>query len=645
MPTVLGWDSETTNGFVQCLVNSRGTFAEESDTLTLLDFLFDEGLGVDYNVFWNVRFDFGAIIKPWVLEQAPTLKANHRRKMALNKEIALLDAKAFVDEKRSKDDRLRRRAALAEIRDLESVERFDVGKYRILYIPKKGFRITRAQRKRGRNSVTFFDAMVFYATGIEDAAALDPTAKKYLGQHKTAADEGVDVARLGSEEGYYKAHREPILRYCLRDSQLTARLFEMTIAGFDRIHVPFPKEPWSRASVGREILKRSGVLETTRKAYAKLAKTGHARIWEQAYAGACILTRGVGAWPDVSKWDINSAYPAAMEIFPSLEGAYLVGRDDPRFDRCFFRFFEIDLVPTPRRALRGNDGGRDNLLYHEGGEPRRVCVTALDLKAFDLWGDSYTIVDAVGVVTPSTDRPLALMRELYRRKSEVKEEFGDDSVEYLNAKIPLNGVYGILAQSRPREGRFTNFIYAAYITAYCRLALWTKTKEIQESGGTVLAQMTDGLFVSGLPSLPEPSKDLGAWDVEFEGLVVLFANGLYYVPKKATPRFDGLKKRGAPDLTVAALMASDRPYVTTARTRPLGLKQGIIRGTPELIGVFAEETKTLCPARMLEDSGLRMSADLRAAPLSAFFNRSWVLEHRTPTEAHMPHRVLEVAAE
>ncbi len=674
---VIGWDTETTLGYVKLLASSDGASLDAGtapaearivgvaetgdrdhpervsvatlDTLALLDLLFAEGMRADYNVFWNVRFDFAAIFKPWVVAQGARLKENHRRRLRLSKELALLEASRLAFgapmDARAVAERIRRRAIVEELDALESVEHFDLGRYRVKYIPKKGFQITRARRQRGKNSVTFFDAMVFYATGLEDSARLDTMARRYLGSHKTAAEEGIDVALLGSVEGYYEAHREAIVRYCRQDASLTARLFSLTVDGFERIGFPFPDRPWSRASVGREMLRSGveglvpeGVLEPTRETYEKLRHSGHARLWVNAYAGACILTRGVGSWDDVSKWDVNSAYPWAMALFPSLDGAYLVGPDDPRFAGCFFRFYEIELTPTPRRALRDRDGSGDHLLYHHGGERRRVCVTGADLETFDLWGDPYRIVEAVGVVTPSKERPLAFLRDLYRRKSEIKAQYGEDSVEYLNAKIPLNGVYGILTQSRPREGRYTNYIYGAYITALCRRELWRKARELEALGGTVLAYLTDGLFVSGLPSLPAPSKDLGGWDVEDVGLVTLFANGIYVAKGK-------LRKRGAPHLTVEALMRSDRPYVTTRKTNPLGLKAGILQACPERIGVFEEEAKTLCPARMLEESGLRMRPDLRAAPLSAFFTERWFLDHRTPTEAHLPPNLLPVEAE
>lgn len=622
---MLGWDTETPGGYVGLLCSSDGLEVETHATVPLLDALFARGYAYDYNVFWNVRFDFGAIVKPWVVERSVALKANHRRRMALDKELRLLDAKRFVEGEPTHDDRLRARALKREIATLESVEHFDLGVYRVLYIPKKGFRVTRTRRQRGRNSVTFFDAMPWYATGIEEAAGLDRISRRYLGEHKTEADEGIDRAAIGSVPGYYEAHRDAIKRYCRHDAELTARLFALTVEGFSNLDIPFPKEPWSRASVGREILKRSGVLEATRARYAKLRLTPHATFWERAFAGACILTRAAGSWPDVSRWDINSAYPYGMIDFPSLDGAYLVTWGSPEFSSCYFRFYKVRLVPTPRRALHDRDRANERLVYHDGGPMRVAYVTQHDLDAFDAYGDRYEILDGVGVVCPSDDKPLSFVADLYRRKSEVGARFGKESVEYLNVKIPMNGIYGILTQSKPREGRYTNLIYGAYITALTRKMLWLKAKELTERGGTVLSYMTDGLFVADLPSLPHPSDELGGWDVEEPSLVTLFANGLYVHKGK-------LKRRGAPYLDVGGLMACERTEVTTTKSRPLGLKQAIIQGRPEDIGIFFDESKTFNPSSMLEESGLRVPDDLRSAPLSSFFTRSWLLEHRTADE-------------
>jgi len=208
---VLAWDTETRDGYVACLVNSDGQFVETADTRTLLDFLFDAGQDADYNVFWNIRFDFGAIIKSWVVANGGRLKENHRRAIKARQEIALLSAKVTVEGgTASAEDAARGLALVEELEGLESVEHFDLGDYRLMYIPKKGFRLTKAGPAHRKKAVHFFDAMGWYSTGISEAAQLERAAAEHLNAHKSAEDEGIDVGKINSDPTYYDERRDAI---------------------------------------------------------------------------------------------------------------------------------------------------------------------------------------------------------------------------------------------------------------------------------------------------------------------------------------------------------------------------------------------------------------------------------------------------
>ena len=65
---VIGFDTETYKGYVKVLTDSKGKYLESSDTMKLLDFLYNEGKNSDYNVFYNIEYDLGSIIKPYVIE-------------------------------------------------------------------------------------------------------------------------------------------------------------------------------------------------------------------------------------------------------------------------------------------------------------------------------------------------------------------------------------------------------------------------------------------------------------------------------------------------------------------------------------------------------------------------------------------------
>ena len=600
--------------------------------------LFERGRRADYNVWWNVRFDAGCIFKPWAVERVDAWRENRRKLLRIGKEVALLSAAAATEGGWTKEGRGRLADLRREVATLETVEKFDTENYRVLWLGKKGFRITRKARvRRETNSVYFFDAMGFYSSAVSETAPLDGMARKYLGESKTAKDEGIDVVALGADVGYYEAHRAAIRRYCVHDANLTADLFRLTIRAFVNIGVAFPPHPWSKASVGKYHMERLGTLESTLETYAALRWSGHARFWENAYVGACIHDRALGSWTNVLRLDINSAYPHAMRTFPSLDGAVLVGSSDPRYRAAFFKFYEIDLIPTPRRALPSERG---NMLYAHGGEAQRCVVAEPDLAALLAWGDPFRVRSSVGVHCPSKERPFEYMEGLFKSKTSIKEKFGDGSVEYENVKRMLVASYGVVVQRRPRESRFTNLIYGAYITAICRRDLWLMAQACERAGGTVLALMTDGLFVADLSpgQAPPSSKRLGEWGVDPVSILTLLGNGLYITDGK-------LKRRGAPHLTIDDLMAAEEPTVTTSREGPLGLKQAIVEARPAEAGIWTRREHTLAPARSAALAGLALPPGLLGVPIRDYFSRRWLLDYQTREAAERMALAIEAVAE
>ena len=70
---IIGWDTETYKGFVKVLTNSEGQFLESSDTIELLNFLFFNSKA-DYNVFFNIGYDLGSILKPYIQAREKMLR-------------------------------------------------------------------------------------------------------------------------------------------------------------------------------------------------------------------------------------------------------------------------------------------------------------------------------------------------------------------------------------------------------------------------------------------------------------------------------------------------------------------------------------------------------------------------------------------
>ncbi len=612
--TILGFDSETFRGEVKLLACSNGNYIESHDTDELLDFLYFNGRTAEHNVLWNIGFDISVILRDWVVSHEAGLRDAHFRRINLKKRYQHLEDKDIRDGRLSLDELREQKEIRKELKGLASVERVETAKYRVMLIADKGIRITPRKRRRGQKSVYFFDASQFYSAGY-GGERLEVAAQKYLGEGKSDGEEGLSREAIGEVAGYYEQHREAIIRYCVKDCDLTARLFATTRSSFERLGLSFPEHPWSKASISKQHLNDLGCLEKTQERYALLDRTSGRSFWRQSYRGGVFVARTLGRYGPGMALDINSAYPAAMKDFPSLEGAYLVPREHPDFDGAYFKFYRIRAHPSPRLAVR--DPSSERLLYVDGGEPREFVVTGPDLEALDIWGDNYAILDSVGVVCPSWEKPLSWLADLYEKKAEVKKQYGGKSAEYWGIKIVLNGTYGLFAQSRPTEGPFTNFIFASYITASCRRELWKKAREVEVQGGTVHMLATDGLTATNYT--PPPSSDkLGEWSVEKFTEIVAFGSGIY-------SKDGDLKRRGLPALTLETLQNCHTSTLSLTKKSPFKLRSSIVQRRASAIGSFRDQVRTLQPALATEEAGVAIPKDLATAPIRDYFRKTWRL--------------------
>jgi hypothetical protein len=642
---ILGADTETFNGGVKLLRISGGVLVEPewtnagqpdqkptNYTDACLSALYEAAREARWVVFWNLGFDMSAIIKPWVVEHAEEFRATHYANIKRRQRLAMLGLKEQTDGTLSAAE-LRERQELTVLLDGEDhIERFDTEKFHVVLIGSKAMSLTPLHGTKGQRTSHgkkkerewFYDASPWYSSAW-GGMSLNKAGLKFLGRGKTDEDLSIDRARIGSEAGYYEAHREDIRQYCLDDCDLTAALMAHTVRGFENLGYPFPDKPFSRASVSREYLKVTGVMDATAAQYQHFKGNSYHDLWEKSFRGGVFLLMGAGRHERPFSIDLNSAYPAAMVKFPSLEGAVVVDYEDPRFESCFFKFYRIRLAPTPRTPMRDRGETRKIYGWWPPKEERSLCVTGVDLEVLAEFGEPYLIEQACGILTPSTERPLAYLGETYQRKSEVKARFGSQTVEYANVKILLNGTYGILAQRKPVESQWTNLIYASYVTAWCRRALWRAVRETEERGDWVVSLATDGLLISGEGSREfwsrQSSDVLGAWAYEPHDEAVCLENGVGFLDAST-------KKRGLPGLTREALLRCDSTEWMETTHRPLKLRSSLIQKRTESIGVFEEHVRNLCPVKSYRVAGQAFPKDLASAPLRSYFDHTWRLRLR-----------------
>lgn len=553
---VAGFDTETYQGYVKVLTCSNGKYIESPDAIPLLDFLFENGKFNRYNVFYNIEYDLGSIIKKYVIENGEKL---HKK---------LYDRMKIVQ------------LQIVDVEE-ESGYTFNIGNYHITYLSNKMFSL-----RKGKKTIFFWDASNFYKTGYGHLT-LDYAAKKYLGEGKNNDELGIDRARIGNEEGYYEKNRDKIIEYSIYDCVLTKRLFERTIDAFQNLGFTFPAMPYSEASIFKEYLKPKWDKE---KEFNEIfIRSPYKKYFRNAYRGGIFQTWRIGTYKDVYDIDINSAYPYAMSELYSIVDSEVVYNE-----KGDYTFYQIR--SKPNRLLPVKVGNR--LIYGKSDKEFTFYITEWDKKMLDLFGFEYTIIDFVGIKT-NKEKLLPEFPDIYKQKKDIKQKYGEESVEYMNIKILINSGYGVFAQSYPQYTKFTNFIYASYITARTRYMIAEMVKNLVELGDRVISISTDGILLSavghkGIKYLYDNhiGNELGKWKLDYYKSVTQYANGIY-VLQTMNGKYK-VKKRGFEMLTINDL-DTDQKSIVFEVNKPMKIISAIIQRKYNQINDFIKQEKVFSP--------------------------------------------------
>ena len=554
---VIGFDTETYKGYVKVLTDSNGKYLESSDTLELLDFLYNEGKNSDYNVFYNIEYDLGSIIKPYVIENGERLhKQFYERLQAIQLQIANVEE--------------------------ESGYTFTIGNYHVVYLSNKMFSL----RKKGNKAIYFWDASNFYKTGYGHMT-LNNASSKYLHKVKNNEELNIDRARIGNEQGYYEKHREKIIEYSIYDCILTKELFERTIKSYQNLGFAFPQKPFSEASIFKEYLKPKW--EREMEFGEDYLYSSYSRYFRNAYRGGLFQTWKIGHYKGIYDIDINSAYPYALSELYSIVDSQLVFNQQG--DYTFYH-----IRAKPNQFLPIKNGLR--LIYGTSTKEFEFYVTEWDKKILDLYGYPYEIIDCIGINTRHK-KVLPELIEFYEMKKEIKDTYGENSVEYMNIKILLNAGYGVFAQSYPDFTKYTNFIYASYVTARTRYIIAEMVKMLTDLGDDVVSISTDGILLRhnsnrGIDFLVNNryiGNKMGQWKIDYYDSVIQYANGIYLLERNG---YKTLKKRGFEMLKLSDL-DSDSSELVFKVNKPMKIISAIIQRKYQDINDFTVQEKIFSP--------------------------------------------------
>lgn len=591
---ITGIDTETYNGYVKLLAISKydteikreiAHFTiEDSDTENLIMFMLAHCDGA-YNMFYNIGFDISAILKPYLISDLDNLRTVFYDYIRNMHEYNYLKEKEILDSNDAK-----RLVFLEQELDDRKPMKYKIGKFLVTVINGKSFSV----RYKYYKQVYFFDIANFYKTAHDGFMSLDNAAMHFLGIGKNNKELGIDREKIGNVEGYYEEHREDIIKYCIQDALLTAMLTAHTIKSYNNIGINFPAKPYSKASVSKQYLKDhyGAKYERSQLAYKRADRIIKMKKY---YHGGYIRTYAVGFYKNVRIRDIRSAYPYAISKLYSLNNTVLVTDKDKEFEQSDYKLYVIEIRHVPELQTKI----RNQIYFLDDNETQLYYLTEYDKKILDLYGYEYNVIKAYGFITekilmfPGFDK-------LYTEKNAVKKMYGGESAEYTNIKIVMNGFYGVLAQSKPAETDFTNYLYAAYITSMCRYMILSDAKEISLKQ-KVLQVSTDSVMYEVLDeTVTYPVTDeLGGFDEESYDYVIIYGSGIYVFSKDNKI---GERKRGFNKIKLSDLSEITDSFVSIINTRPVHISESLIQEIPELLATWKREIKIFSPVKALKKS-------------------------------------------
>jgi len=496
-----GYDTETFMGYVKILCASDGQCIEpetEDYTVQLLNWLYNHGDGF----FFNIEYDFAAILKPWILKKRKEFKESYK---------------------------------------------YVIGDFIVRQYPNKAFTI----KYKNKKARWFFDIANFFTVNFS-YRSLDEVAKEFLNQTKNDKELDIDREKIGTEKGYYEKHRETIRKYCINDAVLTEKLALTLREILEKLNFPTPNKWFSKASISKEFLKRVW----SNKREPRLIKP----IVKSAYRGGIFQSYYLGHFSDVYDMDINSAYPYAMSLLREYQDTVIHVKSETELTRLtqkltgltvselldmlntndvnkinqllvklteFYGFVHVKMNDFRYYGFRKKKG--DSIFYGKVKDKQEIWITYLDYLIQKLFKVEMEFIDAI-VIPTKKEKAFPFIQELYNMKDKIKKEYGKESMHYWIIKVIINALYGAVAQHTPKETKFTNYIYASYITASTRFMIRAMQHIINNMNGNVIAISTDGMVATKIPHI-ESSNELGKWSVEHWNEYVHYMNGIYFYRK------------------------------------------------------------------------------------------------------------------
>lgn len=496
---IVGLDTETENG--KCFIlgkqdNKSYEIVDGFNIDTYLKYLNDGFFKKTFNFFYNVNYDFQAIMKLLPFENL--------------QELAKRDKTIYKD-------------------------------YIINNIPNKMFSIAKLNNKHGKSK--FYDISQFF-----NYKSLNYSANKFLNMNKEDLKENdIDITKLTYEKYLNDTDYRTILNsYLNQDCLITKKLGDVL---YNQL-TPFmkPKAFYSQAYFSQQYY-----LENVNR-HIKLPSLQILDYAMKSYQGGRFEVFKKGYFDDGYVYDIKSAYPEQNIKVPDISKGKWIEDNEYRSEalislfKCSVEIYDINISPMKYQL-------HNNLLIYPIGNFKEVYLNKKEYETIFEMGYDIKIINAYHFISDNPEYPYVFLNDFYLMKEKYKNENQNDLAWI--PKILMNGFYGKQIQItkqyeytkenrgiegmndmldinnetyyeyiKYKAGILFNPIVANEITANTRDKLFNSVKNKMDN---VIGFQTDSIITDKAINL-KIGNELGDYEIQKEKKpIIMLGSGIYQI--------------------------------------------------------------------------------------------------------------------
>jgi len=398
--------------------------------------------------------------------------------------------------------------------------------YKITWIRSKMLSIKVKGRKK--RAIVISDLYTFYNLSLGKAG------KKYLKYGK----DKIDGNKLNTNLEYWKKKENDIIKYCIKDCNLTKDLGWLLVDTIKDNGLKLPKFLISPASISKQNFRFKNYIPDLRHTSIDITQIAY-----NCYFGGRFEVLKRGYFENAYLYDIVSQYPKMIRELPDLFNGFWIKKKNLKelpkkqcigYFKCLVKIPMNEILPTLPTKYKG-----------------LVCFSNGTFINWFTWFDldlmrKYIVSIKKGIIFEPNSNNFNPFSEkidelVYKKKSINKKE---NEMAYNTVKICMNGLYGCFIErhenyyidndnnisKRFKAGILFNPIYASQITAFGR---WSVIKDIPKTKRKhIIAIHTDSIITNiDCSKWLNIGKELGNWNLESSGKTIIIGTGLYQIGK------------------------------------------------------------------------------------------------------------------